>query len=239
MPDSVAYVELADALERRLVGLQAGDRLPSENDLVRDAAVSRITARAALRELESRQLVRRTRGSGTFVALRLPYPIDGRSRPSFSSIVAAAGHEPEHAIEAVERRRAEADLAKQLGLRTGSAVMRLRRAGLVDGQVVAFQEHWLPSSVVPDLDRHVTSGSFTQLLVDRYGIETERWTSRVDLAPPPVDVAERLELVGRPPAWRLESLNGEVGGGRPVEYGRSWMRADAFDVTLHFNRESD
>ena len=46
---------------------RAGDRLPSENALIRSFEVSRPTAARALRDLENSGLVERRRGSGTYV----------------------------------------------------------------------------------------------------------------------------------------------------------------------------
>jgi GntR family histidine utilization transcriptional repressor len=51
---------------------QAGDRLPSEQDLVTALGVSRMTANRALRELADEGLVTRVSGVGTFVAQTKP-----------------------------------------------------------------------------------------------------------------------------------------------------------------------
>lgn len=50
-------------------GLTAGDRLPSEADLVRRFGASRITVGRALRDLQAAGLVERRAGSGTYVRL--------------------------------------------------------------------------------------------------------------------------------------------------------------------------
>ena len=61
----VTYLVLADSLAEQIADMAPGTRLPSENELITEHGVSRITARAALSELEQRHLVRRARGSGT------------------------------------------------------------------------------------------------------------------------------------------------------------------------------
>lgn len=48
--------------------LKAGDRVPSENELVQELSVSRMTANRALRELASEGVLERVAGVGTFVA---------------------------------------------------------------------------------------------------------------------------------------------------------------------------
>jgi GntR family transcriptional regulator, transcriptional repressor for pyruvate dehydrogenase complex len=60
-----AYRKVAAAIGARILSraLQEGERLPSETELARQFGVNRSTVREALRELESRGLVRRARGS--------------------------------------------------------------------------------------------------------------------------------------------------------------------------------
>jgi DNA-binding LacI/PurR family transcriptional regulator len=61
------------ALERDIYAARwrAGERMPSEAELVRDFGVSRITVARALRDLQSAGLVDRRAGSGTYVSTRL------------------------------------------------------------------------------------------------------------------------------------------------------------------------
>jgi len=58
--------------ELRQGRLRAGERLPSEQELARSFAVSRITSRKALDLLARAGVVERSRGRGTFVARQLP-----------------------------------------------------------------------------------------------------------------------------------------------------------------------
>src|SRR5829696_1996420 len=63
------YQQVYSALRRDIQSgrLTAGDRLPSEADLGRLFAASRITVGRAVRDLQSAGLVERRAGSGTFV----------------------------------------------------------------------------------------------------------------------------------------------------------------------------
>ena len=71
-PDAVLapkHRQVYDALVQQITGgrMRAGDRLPSEADLVRRFGASRITVGRALRDLQLAGLVERRAGSGTFV----------------------------------------------------------------------------------------------------------------------------------------------------------------------------
>ena len=64
------YQQLKEQIIRKISSgeLRPLDRVPSENDLVDSAGVSRMTANRALRELNSEGYVERVAGKGTFVA---------------------------------------------------------------------------------------------------------------------------------------------------------------------------
>ena len=232
VPD-ITYHELADELAEDIEALEPGDRLPSENALVERYDVSRITARAALQELERRMLVRRTRGSGTRVALRLPYPLRSGATPSWGQLVREAGHQPSYTLDSMRSERANAAIASALLLPRGRTVTRVERRMFVDGEVAAAQTHWLPVDQVPDLaSRHDPTGSLSRTLTQHYDIELDRSWARAKLAVPGIETAADLELTGRPPIWRVESVNHCLRRQRPVEYAIAWNRADVFDVML-------
>jgi DNA-binding LacI/PurR family transcriptional regulator len=66
---SFKYIDLAQKLMRQIAvtGLQPGDRLPTEDELVEQHSLSRITVRRALSLLEADGLISRKRKAGTFV----------------------------------------------------------------------------------------------------------------------------------------------------------------------------
>lgn len=227
----VAYQMLADSLAGELASAAPGDRVASENELATRYGVARITARAALQELERRHVVRRVRGSGTFVALRLDYPISAANPPSWSEIVRARGHEPGHEVMSIRSVPASQVVAAGLGLPPRSKVVRLRRRGSIDGDVVSHQTQWLAADLVPELRAALAENeSLFEAMVERYGLRPERWWSRAELATVPSGIGEELGLEGRPVAWFVESANRCRQLGRVIELSASWLRADAVRV---------
>jgi GntR family transcriptional regulator len=65
-----AYVQLGQILARHIKShsLRPGDPLPSENELIARFGLSRTTVRQAIQLLAARQLAKKVRGKGTFVA---------------------------------------------------------------------------------------------------------------------------------------------------------------------------
>jgi GntR family transcriptional regulator, transcriptional repressor for pyruvate dehydrogenase complex len=79
-----AYRKVAGAIGERILGrtLREGERLPSETELARQFGVNRSTVREALRELESRGLVKRRPGSKLMSV----------SRPHHAAVAAGVSH---------------------------------------------------------------------------------------------------------------------------------------------------
>jgi DNA-binding GntR family transcriptional regulator len=232
------YLDLADELEHMVHSSSPGARVASEHELACEHAVSRVTARAALQELERRHLVRRVRGAGTFVARRLEYRISADMAPSWSDTVRAAGGEPYQEVLEVRTSTAGHEVRTALGLARGARVTSLTRRGWVDGEVASVSTSFLPAALVPDLAAHLHDGtSLYATLVQQYRYEPERLWCAAELVPVPAEVAEALRFEGRPPAWSLRSSNGCRIGGRVLELCTSWLRADVFRVVLCLGQE--
>src|SRR5215469_15548454 len=99
-----SYLAVSDELEQQLHGAAPGDPVASETELARRYGVSRLTARAALQELERRHLVRRVQGRGTFVLRRIDYRIAPDGPASFTDILAAAGVDASTTNEGISTR---------------------------------------------------------------------------------------------------------------------------------------
>jgi DNA-binding transcriptional regulator YhcF (GntR family) len=144
------YAAIVDTLVDDLAGCRPGACVASEHEIAARFAVSRAVAGAALRELESRLLVRRVRGSGTFVNGRIDYIISAGRTPSFSQTVRAAGAEPRSAVRSITAEPLPDDLAARLERAPGSTAHRIVRQNWINDMPAGWVIEWIPDDVFPD-----------------------------------------------------------------------------------------
>jgi GntR family transcriptional regulator len=122
-----------------------GEAIPSEMDLAARFRVSQGTVRKAIDELAAENLLVRRQGKGTFVATHAEQhvqyrflklmPDDGDARQR------RPGPAPDHGLQAPARQRRGRPRA---GLRTGDAVLQVRRVLSFAGVPTILEDLWLP-----------------------------------------------------------------------------------------------
>jgi GntR family transcriptional regulator len=232
-PPVPTYVAIADRLTDDLAGLEPGTRLPSEHELATREKVSRDTARAALQELERRHLVRRSNGSGTFVAPRIAYRVGPGTPPSWTAAIRESGATPR--MEVLELTRIDDpddELREALELAPGSAALRRTTRGFVDEVAATVMVAHIPADLAPGLDEQLALGGSLYSLCVSLGFQPRRdWgVSQLDV----VDhqTARWLELIGRPSTWHGESRLSDAHTGRPLLYTTSWSRPDVIHIRI-------
>jgi GntR family transcriptional regulator, histidine utilization repressor len=127
---------------------RVGDRLPSEAELVTQFGLSRMTINRALTELHTQGLVRRVRGSGSFVAPleRLAATLQVRD---VHEQIAEKGHVHHAQVLALERQVPPAAVAIALGLRKGSAAFHSQLLHHDNGVPLQVESRWVHPSRAP------------------------------------------------------------------------------------------
>src|ERR1700748_2950387 len=99
--------------------LNRGDRVPSENELVRELEVSRMTANRALRELAADGILVRIAGVGTFVAEQRAqaHPLEVRN---IADEIRARGHDHQAKVIFHGSIAASRELAERCGVSPGA-----------------------------------------------------------------------------------------------------------------------
>ncbi len=150
----------------------AGDKLPTEMELVDQYSVSRITVRRTLGELAVDGYLERRPGSGTTIRPRIYWDRRSQRLYGFEDELRALGIEAHTRIVSVDEAACSGEEAEALGTRAGEPVLRVAQRAFVDGEPmsVADVSLYLPGSVQVDVDELCATGKVYPYLERRHGI---------------------------------------------------------------------
>jgi len=145
------YQRVKDAIIGRILrgGWPGGQRLPSENDLVRELGISRMTVHRALRELTAEGWLQRRQGAGTYVAEPKPQSAVMEIR-SVRQEIEDRGHRHEADVRVLRRQAARALEAGMLGLETGDPVFHSLIVHREDGVALQLENRFVNPAIAPD-----------------------------------------------------------------------------------------
>ncbi|MGH3937556.1 MAG: GntR family transcriptional regulator [Pseudonocardiaceae bacterium] len=153
------YRQIAAALREaiKLGRLAAGDRLPSESELVERYGVARMTARQAIQELRTEGLVVSEHGRGVFVrsvpvvrrlaSERFAREHRNRGKAAFSVEAEKVGYSARVDRIKVYEAPATAEVAERLGLRPGEMVVIRDRRYLANNEPVETAISYIPADL--------------------------------------------------------------------------------------------
>lgn len=127
----------------------AGHRLPSEQELVTQFGISRMTVNRALRELVEQGRVVRQAGVGSFVAEDKPVSTLLQIS-NIESDIRSRGHSYSYALLSAKRVAVPTEVAVWLDLRPGDSVFHTLCLHYENGLPVQLEERYVNPLVVPD-----------------------------------------------------------------------------------------
>ncbi|MFB4317784.1 GntR family transcriptional regulator [Actinomadura sp. 21ATH] len=228
-PDRPLYVRIAMSLKSRILAghYTPGQRLPSEDDLAAAMAASRSTIRQALGELREAGYVTSRRGSGSYVADRLPIePLSPRSGPVYTGFLDDLDNEAHHVRElgrTQEDLPADRDLAARLKIPVGAPVVRYRATRLRDGEPYGIATDIVPRPVADRITAEVLAASPT--IVDALALAGSRVTESLQRLEPAVLDATDAERCGASPGDPALAITG-------VAYDAGGVPNDAYTLTV-------
>lgn len=223
-------------------GLQGGDwkpgeAIPSEGELARRYGVSQGTVRKAIDAMASENLLIRRQGKGTFVATHEEPRVQFRFlRLSPNAAPDAAREETsESRVLDCRRIKATADVAHVLGLRTGDAVVAIRRVLAFDGVPTVLDDLWLNGTVFKGLTAEriaAYQGPLYGLFESGFGTPMTRADERIRAVAADATSAAILDVPVGAPLLEVERVSMTYGD-RPVE-----LRRGLYSTARHHYRNA-
>ena len=236
------YYQLENVLREKITSgaFEAGERLPTESDLIEQYGVSRITVRQALQALDEEGLIERQQGRGTFVSNR-------KSRKKrFAGTIHLTGSLDEliemgmdTPVKVLEMNRVEADQheAESLAIKVGTPIYRLKRLRLNEGKPFGLIINYLPDEIGSALTMaELSSGALLHTMETKLGLNLDNAIQQIhaELADP--YVAKLLDVrVGT----ALLSIERTVytNENKPVEFVHTLYRSDLYGYSVKLIRD--
>ncbi|HMS41252.1 MAG TPA: GntR family transcriptional regulator [Pyrinomonadaceae bacterium] len=237
------YYQLENVLREKITSgtFEAGDKLPTESELIVEYGVSRITVRQALHALAEDGLIERKQGRGTLIAAR-------KSRKKrFTGTIHLTGSLDEliemgmdTPVKVLEMNRVEADAheAELLEIKTGTPIYRLKRLRLNEGKPFGLIINYLPEDIGAALTMaELSSGALLHTMETKLGLNLDNAIQQIhaELADPYVakllDVRVGTALLG---IERTVYTNEN----KPVEYVHTLYRSDLYGYSVKLVREN-
>ena len=231
------HEQISDIIREQILSadLAANDQLPSENQLLKQFKVSRITVRRALQTLEAEGFIFRRQGLGAFVA-------DHRVQQGlvrltdFVEDMAQAGLNPTSKVIDFAQENASAEVSAALGISEGKKVCRLDRLRLGNGNPIAFDCTWLPvfyGQLLEDYD--LKEDTIYRILEKEYEIPIMRGKYRLAAVNASKQVAEILEVPQRSALFLIERVS-LTSNDKPVYFQKRYYRNDMVSYELELER---
>lgn len=220
--------------------LKVGDRIPAEEQLAEQFAVSRMTARHAVLELVNEGRLYRRQGTGTFVTEpRIERQLTRLT--TLSEELEQRGHygKLQSRVLAWKRMPAAPAVAEAFGLPAGDPVLRISRIRYTDGTPIAMQFLYLPADLVGGLQPSDVEGrSLYRIFEERFRLPIQRAEQRIEAVPAPRFQARWLEVTAGVPLLLVRRKT-YLSTGAVMEIARTYYRSDRyhFQMTLYRGRD--
>lgn len=231
------YLEIKEALYKQIVSNRwpPGYMIPTEHQLAEKYGVSRMTARHAVKQLESDGLLARVQGSGTFVKEGKKYQVQAKL-VSLSEILRSEGREQKTLNLGSSIEPAGAELAPILKIEPNDQVLRIKQLRLVDGEPYSiFNLHIIYSRCEGLKAEDLIGNDFFKYMESQYGIVFKGVEQEITAVAASAEEAELLKVEPGFPLLRQTRLAYDIEQ-NPVNFSVMTFRGDKYSYRTTLQR---
>lgn len=179
----------------------AGVRIPSEQELVQEFGVARMTANRALRELAEQGVIVRVAGVGSFVAEEKQQSTLLRIA-NIGEEIAQRGHDHRFELISMNRESASLEVAAALDLSVGASVFHLQGVHFENEVPVQLEDRYVNPRLVPDFMQQDFSVVQPSVYLVR-NVQYDQIEHVVDAMLPTAEQAQWLQMAADQPCLML------------------------------------
>ncbi len=215
--------------------LKTGDAIPTEKELTRQYAVSRVTTRKALQMLVDEGLIVRQPGKGSYVhTTRIEE--DQSSLQGFAELMVARHPEQVMEVQRFEIIPAAEEVARELELAEGDRVLRIQRRHMIEAQPVAYAVIYLPFALGKLLTpEEVSTTPVYTLLTRKAGVIIKSATQRIRAIAADHWITDVLGIPIGAPVLMVRRVTYSVQE-QPLEYIRLYYPGDRHELVMNLHR---
>ena len=232
------YQQIHHLLRHRIANGEyaPGAKIPSESELCRELAVSRVTVREAMRELVTADVLVKVHGKGTFVAADTPRRIQTVKYAGFLEDLQERVLKLTVTDVEMQQVAAAPDIAALLGLEAGTELTRIRRLRHIDKEPFSFTVNYLAADIGTRIRaRDLYSVPLLKILQTELRIPIVRAQETIDAVPADPDVAQRLGITVLHPVMHMRRVMFTTAN-RPFEVVETFYRADKYHYSVNLVR---
>ncbi|QCR21301.1 GntR family transcriptional regulator [Pontibacter sp. SGAir0037] len=241
------FISISESIIEKIKSgeLQPGDKIPSENELIKNFQVSNTTARKSLLEIESRGWAQRIKGKGTFVLnrtedhhiLRTLGSIDS-TRRGFNESLRAEGFHPKNIVleKTILQHGVSSEISGKHYIMEGP-VLKIHQLRYADDVIIKDEVRYVSLRLCPKINMMPTDISYFKVYEEKYHFKItgiKQTLSAAILKPGAAD--NNFETTEQIPVFLLDGVvlsHPEV----VLEIEKSYYRGDKYKFAVVANPE--
>ncbi len=206
-----------------------GEKLPSEMELSKICGVNRNTLRQALSELVTEGILRKEKGTGTFVSSSTPVTLKHKLQKisSFGDDLNGIGLQEKSIILSKSIEEAKEHVAKTLILGSDNTVIAVRRLRTGNNIPLIYEESYLPGNMFKDILEMDLTGSMYKIISKHFHILLSRSAQTIRAVNLKGKITTLLNLPENAAGFYMESVTFNDNN-IPIEVLCAYYRGDKY-----------
>ena len=230
------HTQIREIIRRRVLdGTYAPhSQMPSESQMTEAFAVSRITIRQALGDLQKEGLIFKVAGKGSFVAK--PKAFQNLSRlQGFGEAMGPSGYETFSQVLSLKQVIASDTVAARLQLSAGDVVFEVQRLRYLNREPISIDQSYFPLVIGERLAQaDLPTRDIFVILENDFGLHLTHADLQIEAILADEFLARQLRIAEGSPLLRIERLT--YADAQPIDFEFLYYRGDAFQYRLRIDR---